>query len=218
MTAWDSVVGHYLGLTNALKAYNKTFKKRVDEEVYELHRHGVVHGTITRIDNVVVTTKAWNMLFALFEWAAATRKARQPETPKLTLCRIVGQMVTTAKLKRKVEAWRPSRLLASDPRLEDHEIHALTVEFLTGWRERNFGALARFPSRQFGKLETTLGQMAARLREGFKGFVLSEFRVTELDNTAQAIWLSRGEATRERLTRNLRVPMDRGGGWRQLRV
>ena len=47
MTAWDSVVGHHLGLTNALKAYDKTVKKRVDEEVYELHRHGIVHGAIT---------------------------------------------------------------------------------------------------------------------------------------------------------------------------
>ena len=27
MTAWDSVVGHHMGLTNALKAY-KTIKKR----------------------------------------------------------------------------------------------------------------------------------------------------------------------------------------------
>ena len=34
-----------------------------------------------------------------------------------------------------------------------------------------------------------------RLRGVFEGFTLSEFRVTELDNTAPAIWLSRGQAT-----------------------
>ena len=64
-------------------------------------------------------------------------------------------MVATARMKRRVKAWKPSRLLVSDARFEDHEINALTVEFLTGWRERNFGALARFPIRQFGKRETT---------------------------------------------------------------
>ena len=85
MTAWDSVVGHHLGLTNALKPFDETIKKRVDEEVYELHRHGIVHGTITRFNNVVVATKAWNMLFALVDWAAATRKAHQPEEPKPTV-------------------------------------------------------------------------------------------------------------------------------------
>ena len=85
MTAWDSVVGHHLGLTNALKDYQKTIKKRVDEEVLELHRHGIVHGAITKFDNVVVATKAWNMLFAVADWATATTKARQPEAPKPTL-------------------------------------------------------------------------------------------------------------------------------------
>ena len=195
MTAWDSVVGHHLGLTNALKAYNKTFKRRVDEEVYELHRHGIVHGTITRFDNVLVATKAWNMLFALVDWAAATRKPRQPEAPKPILRGVVQQMTTTARMKRRLDAWNPSRLLVSDAGFDGHEIHKLTVEFLTGWRERNFGALVRFPSRQFDKRERTHGQVAGRMREVFEGFTLSEFRVTDLENTALAIWLSRGEAT-----------------------
>ena len=37
--------------------------------------------------------------------------------------------------------------------------------------------------------------MAGQLRGAFDGFVLSEFRVTELENAAPAIWLSRGQAT-----------------------
>ena len=195
MTAWDSVVGHHLGLTNALKAYKKPIKKRVDEEVYELHRHGIVHGTITRFDNVVVATKAWNMLFAVVDWAAATEKASQPEAPKPTLRETFQQMGTTARMKKMLEAWKSSRLSDSDAGFEDHEIHSLTVEFLTSWRERNFGALARFPMRQFGNRETTPGKMAGQLRKDFEGFVLSEFRVTELENTKPAIWVSRGEAT-----------------------
>ena len=195
MTAWDSVVGHHLGLTNALKAYKKTIKKRVCKEVYELHRHGIVHGMITKFDNVVVATKAWNMLFALVDWAAATRKANQTEEPKLTLRGLVRQMFANARMKRMIEAWTPSCLSFSDARFEDHEIHELTVEFLTNWRERNFGVLACFPSRQISGRETTPGQMAGQLRRDFEHFVLSEFRVTELENTAPAIWLSRGEAT-----------------------
>ena len=195
MTAWDSVVGHHLGLTNALKAYKKTIKKRVDDKVYELHRHGIVHGMITKFDNVVVATKAWNMLFALVDWAAATKKARQPEEPKLTLGDLGRQVSANVRMKRKIEAWAPSRLSVSDDCFEDHEIHALTVKFLTNWRERNFGVLACFPSRQPSERETTQGQIAGRLRCDFEHFVLSEFRVTELENTAPAMWLSRGEAT-----------------------
>ena len=188
MTAWDSVVGHHLGLTNALKAYKKTIKKRVDEEVYELHRNGIVHGTITRFDNLVVATKAWNMLFAVVDWAVATAKARQPEAPKPTPRETFQQTRTTARM---LEAWISSRLSDSDAGFEDHDIHSLTVKFLSNWRERNFGALARFPMSR----ETTPGKMAGQLRKDFEGSVLSEFRVTELENTAPAIWVSRGEAT-----------------------
>ena len=195
MVAWDSVVGHHLGLTNALKVYDKTIKKRVDQDVYELHRHGIVHGTITRFNNVVVATKAWNMLFAVVDWVTSTKKARQPEAPKPTLWAALRQMARTARMNRKLEAWTPNRLSVSDAHFEDHEIYALTVEFLTAWRDRNFGALARFPSRQSEKREVTFGQKAGQLREVFYGFSLSEFHVGELENTAPAIWLSRGEAT-----------------------
>ena len=72
MVTWDHVVGHHLGLTNALRSFTKTIKRRVDEQVFELHRHGIVHGSLTNYDNVVVATKAWNMLFAVVDWAAAT--------------------------------------------------------------------------------------------------------------------------------------------------
>ena len=195
MTAWDSVVGHHLGLTSALKAYHKTIKKRVDDEVYELHRHGIVHGTITRFDNVVVATKAWNMLLAVVDWATATKKASQPESPKPALWGILRQTATLAKEKKMLEAWKRNRLSDSDAGFEVHEIYILTVDFLSAWRERNFGALTGFPSRRSGKRESTPGQMAGQLREAFDGYDLSGFRVTELENTAPAIWLSRGEAT-----------------------
>ena len=119
MTAWDSVVGHHLGLTNALKAYDKAIKKRVDEEVYELHRHGIVHGTITRFNNVVVATKAWNMLFAVVDWATATKKNRQPEPPKTSFREVLGQMATNRKIKKELETWKPSRLSVADVNFKD---------------------------------------------------------------------------------------------------
>ena len=211
MTAWDSVVGYHLGLTNALKAFNKTIKKRVDEEVYELHRNGIVHGTITRFDNVVVATKAWNMLFALADWAAATRKARQPEPPKPTIQGVVQQMATTARIKARAEAWEPSRLSVSDAGFDDHEIHMLSVEFMTGWRERNFGALVRFPARRFDKRETPLGQMAGQLREAFDGCDLSDFSRDRAGEHRAGHLAIEGRCNRERHARILRMPLDHRG-------
>ena len=160
-----------------------------------MHRHGIVHGSITQYDNVVVATKAWNMLFAIVDWATAAKNIRQPEPPRTSFREVLRQMATNRKIKKELETWKPSRLSVSDAVFQDHEIYTLTVQFLTGWRECNFGALAYLPSRRLDKRETTLGQMAGRLRGVFEGFTLSEFRVTELENIAPAIWQSRGQAT-----------------------
>ena len=66
------MVGHHLGLTHVMKVFGKTFKKRVDEEVFKVHRHSIVHGSVVKFDNIIVATKAWNMLFAIADWGAAT--------------------------------------------------------------------------------------------------------------------------------------------------
>ena len=85
MTAWDSIVGHHLGLTHVMKTFTKSIKKRVDEEVFEVYRHGIMHGTVVNFDNVVVATKAWNLLYAVADWARATRSAATSSEPEPSL-------------------------------------------------------------------------------------------------------------------------------------
>ena len=82
MVAWDSLVGHHKGLLAVMPEFLRTFKKRRDDEVFELHRHGIVHGTITNYNNKVVATKAWNMLGAVADWAAAKEKEAELAEPK----------------------------------------------------------------------------------------------------------------------------------------
>lgn len=38
MVAWDSLVGHHKGLTAVMPIFRKTFKRRHDDEVFEVHR------------------------------------------------------------------------------------------------------------------------------------------------------------------------------------
>ena len=198
MVAWDSVVGHHMGLTHALKTYDKTIKKRKDEEVWELHRHGIVHGTITRFDNVVVATKAWNMLFAVVDWAEATTKSRQPEEPVRTIEELARELIEkvreTSRLRKRLDQWKPTRVTAADHDFDEFEVHALTTEFLNTWRDENFGGMARFPSRRFEK-GLSDKQIAGRLRGLFEHTHLTAFQVTELENDTPTSWLARGSAT-----------------------
>lgn len=194
MTAWDSVVGHHLGLTNALRTFRTSIKKRMDQEVFELYRNGIVHGTVTAFDNVVVATKAWNMLFAVVDWASATTKAKTPPKPEPSLRESLRKLVETTRTKANLEAWRPTTLATGEAGFEVHEMSVRTHAFLRAWQERNFGVLATFPSRQFSESGKSVPQIAGRLRERFDNFNLSSFQVAELENSVPAIWVTRGEA------------------------
>ena len=193
MVAWDSIVGHHLGLTNALKPFKKTIKRRFDDEVFELHRHGVMHGSIVHFDNVVVATKAWNMLFAVADWAKATTKAKEPVASDPSFREFIRDLVANQKVKKQLDAWQPMSLSRGDDEFADHELHQLTVAFLTAWRESNFGALAGLASRRFNAYKSP-GQLAGEMRQVFDGFTLTEFEIAELANSAPAIWLTRGNA------------------------
>ncbi len=57
MDAWDSVVGHHIGLSSAHRSFTKTIKATRTEEVHDLHRHGLVHGTVVNFDNVFVSMR-----------------------------------------------------------------------------------------------------------------------------------------------------------------
>ncbi|MFB8168270.1 hypothetical protein ACFC60_10010 [Kitasatospora purpeofusca] len=65
LKAWDSVVGHHMGLTNAHRTFTKGRSTTNEEPVYELYRNGIVHGSTLNYDNIVVATKAWNRLMAV---------------------------------------------------------------------------------------------------------------------------------------------------------
>lgn len=194
MAAWDSVVGHHMGLTHALETFRKTIKKRIDEEVYELYRNGIVHGSVVRFDDVIVATKAWNMLFAVADWATATLESEKPEEPQPTLRETLRQIRENQRVREQLDAWEPSRLALDDAGFEDLEIYQLTDQFFGAWKGRNFGHLTRFDDRFHSKGENR-GQLAGEMRELFNAFELTDFAITDIENSAPVIWLARGTAT-----------------------
>ena len=193
MVAWDSMVGHHMGLTNALTTFTKTIKKREDSEVFEIYRHGIMHGSIVKFNNVIVATKAWNMLFAVVDWAEATTRANAPVQRKPTFGETLQQLAENRRVRRELDAWRPTSYTRGDDGFQDHQLLRLTNTFLKAWRNSNFGALAALASRRIGR-QKTRSKLAGELREVFDFCNLTEFEVDELEHRAPAIWLTRGTA------------------------
>ncbi|MER7921829.1 MULTISPECIES: hypothetical protein [unclassified Streptomyces] len=189
LRAWDSVVGHHMGLTNAHRTFTKGKSATNEEPVFELYRNGIVHGSILNYDNVIVATKAWNRLFAVADWAQARIKEQQPPPEKASWKEIFAQVAENDKRKRANEAWQSSTLHPGESGFAEHPARELVDEFLTAWIDKNYGQMAQ-------KISTEVRQphgnaMPRLVRIEYEGLDLKSYEIEAIDHTAPAVCLIR---------------------------
>jgi hypothetical protein len=182
--AWDSVVGHHLGLTNAHRTFARSFSKTSDEEIHELYRNGIMHGNLLNFDNEVVATKAWNRLFAVADWATSRQKQSMPKDPEPTFRELAGRIRENEEVKRALAAWRPRVIREEDEGFIHEPLRALADDYLQAWRERNYGKMAGSLASLAKK--GSLARTAGLVREEYEEFDLAEFSIHRLDFQAAA--------------------------------
>jgi hypothetical protein len=194
MTAWDSVVGHHMGLTHAMATFRTTIKKRVDDEVFELFRHGIMHGSVVNFDNVVVATKAWNMLFAVADWARATRKATEPRVPEPSWSDRWSTLKRHGAYKRYESEFVPSTITPSDAGFASNEVVRGASEFLEAWRHERWGLVSAFmPPMLLGS--KSAGETARFNKEVFASHDLTSWDIAALTYDQASTAEIRGVAT-----------------------
>jgi len=185
--AWDSVVGHHLGLAQAHESFSRTFRKRSDEPVRELYRNGIVHGMLTNYDNDVVAAKAWNRLFAVADWASSRQKRDRPPKERASWREVLRTIARNEETRRALDAWRPSSLAVEGPGFDDDEVVAATTQYLDAWRRRNYGLMAGMLSPLVA--DTSAGGTAGQVREAFGDRALADYRLDHVDHPAAAVGL-----------------------------
>lgn len=192
LDAWDSVVGHHLGLTNAHKSFVKSFKVRSAEPVHELHRNGIVHGTLTNYNNLIVATKAWNRLFAVADWACAaeTQQNETARSSEVTLEEIVEHVKSNAEVNAALDAFTPQSLTVDDDALTSHPVYLACNGFLNAWKGRNYGHMARAGTRALGETVAPI-----QLRNDYQEHTLTQFRITAVRHRAASVALVETELT-----------------------
>ena len=185
MHAWDSVVGHHMGLSHSHGTFTKSFRRTSSEEVYELYRNGIVHGMLTNFDNAVVAAKAWNRLFAVADWAEATEKRDIEPVPEPTWRETGRKIMANERRKRELDAWKPQLVRPETQGFEEEDVYKLTQSFLEGWAQNNFGAMAALlaPISQADSPSKSAGQM----RAFYEDVPLQGFEITALDFNAAAV-------------------------------
>jgi hypothetical protein len=226
MTAWDSVVGHHLGLTHAMKTFTKTIKKRVDEPVTEVYRHGIMHGTVVSFDNIVVATKAWNMLFAVADWADATTKAAIPAAPKPTVKDVWNRLVERSEYQRYENNFAPRTETLDDPGFTENEVVVVASAFLDAWKHRRWALVAGFMP-QILRRAVSEGEVARDAKNAYDSYDLADFTITQMmyDRASTAAIFGsasvNGEARRMEFrwvwydaNGDVDIPGSPDGGWR----
>ena len=194
MVAWDSVVGHHLGLTNAMEPFLKTIKKRVDDEVFELHRHGIVHGSVVNFNNVVVATKAWNMLFAVVDWSRQRTKQALPTEDPPTLRETLSKLADHRRRKRARDTFEPSTIASSDPIFPSNEVVEQTELFIEAWTKGQWARLVPLIPSQLVESKST-GEAAVYARDWFDGTTISDVRLDRVEYTQSSVAEVWGSAT-----------------------
>lgn len=195
MVAWDSVVGHHKGLTAVMPVFLRPFKRRYDEEVFEVHRHGIVHGTVVNYNNQVVATKAWNLLAAVVDWATAKRKAAEPPSPKPTWRQTFGALMDHATAQRAREQFTPSSMRATEEGFEtlDAVVHARG--FLEAWKARQWGIVAHSLPSIITKHDSTDGARARRAKETYQHSPLLAYEIESITFPMLSVAVVRASAT-----------------------
>ena len=179
MVAWDSIVGHHQGFTHALVTFKKTIKRRVDEEVFDVYRNGIMHGTVVNFNNPVVATKAWNMLFAVSDWATATDNAKQPPEPKPTFRDTWPVLSRRAIYRRHQREFVTVTVQATDAGFASDEVAQSASGFLDAWENRRWGLVARFRTPMQQGSESG-GRAIEETKERFRRYDLQNWAITSV--------------------------------------
>jgi hypothetical protein len=182
--AWDSVVGHHLGLAHAHKTFTKSTSKTSSQPFLELHRNGILHGTLLNYDNAVVATKAWNRLFAVADWATSMEKKNIEPKPELTWRELFQQISKNEKAKKALDEWLP-RTVEAGAELAEEDVYTRAKTYLDAWKAKNYGAMASLISPMLS--EDTPRQTAGVVRSEFESWDLQDFTIRRADFEAAAV-------------------------------
>jgi hypothetical protein len=185
MVAWDSVVGHHLGLAHAHASFTKPFKKTSTDEVRELYRHGIVHGMLVNYDNEYVGSKAWNRLCAVRDWATSMRKAAEPPKPQPTFIETMRKIDHNRRTREALDAWAPTEVGAGGEGFDTDEVVVASRAYLDGWMRRNYGGMGALVAQLVA--EDTPGKTAGMVREAFADELLAGYELQRVSHTAAAV-------------------------------
>lgn len=184
-SAWGSIISHHKGIERVHnKIYSKPVSKTRTEPVYDLYRHGIMHGTIVDYDNVIVATKAWNLLFSVLDWAKAKKQAEMPKDPGLSIDEFIRRESHRKEGDKIMAKYTPYSLKPTDKDFGTHEAAIASKQFLDYWLKGNYGGMSKYLPNLFKSDGRALPK---RVREEYQTYTLDSYEILEIESTAPVL-------------------------------
>lgn len=195
LTAWDSMAAHSKGL-NVLAGILKQGRKTTrTEEIAIPYRHGIMHGMDLGYANKMVAAKTWAALFATRDWALKVEKGEltsPPEKHRMNWRETFRQFKENRDDKSRLAAWQPR---AIQPGMDIPETGGANMygqgtperklaEFLSYWKERNYGYMARCVPID---IAYSAKELPAQMRKSYGSKHLKAFRFISISDDAAAV-------------------------------
>jgi hypothetical protein len=185
LSAWDSPISHHKGIGSVHRIIFKEISVTITEPVEELYRNGIMHGTVLNFDNIIVATKAWNLLFAVMDWATAKTKAEAPKPPETTWKEVFNQVIEYDKDKKLLDAWSPYILRKGDADFEADLAFVACTDYLEAWKNKNYGKMSTYLSSMITSRHGNA--MPKIVREDYAAYPLETFDILALNHAAAAL-------------------------------
>ena len=185
LSAWDSPISHHKGIGSVRRIVFKEISVTITEPVAELYRNGIIHGTVLNFDNIIVATKAWNLLFAVIDWATAKTKADEPKPPEATWKEVTKQIIEYSNDQKLLDAWLAYVLRKGEAGFEEDPAFVACSDYLEAWKNKNYGKMSTYLSRM---ITSSHGNAMPKIvREDFSIYPLEIFDVLALNHAAAAL-------------------------------
>jgi len=189
LSLFDSMVAHPSSLPAAIAGITKGVRKSSDDVLSQPLRHGILHGRSLGYANRAVCGKVWMLMIALVDWAADkrdedARRAKDEKRRSTNWGDISASLQKNRADKEAIEAFEPCGWEGpfAEGLAEDEPPFAFR-EFLTGWRTRNFGLMAK---RAVNTTRQKHGHLAGRMRGDAEHMELAEFEILSVSQTSVA--------------------------------
>ncbi len=187
----DTIATISVGLPSAQVVFREPVKRRHDEKLFDIKRHGIMHGMETNYNNIVIASKAWCMLFGVCDWAnnlLDTGKESQECEQKIAFSELLDHVRQHEKEKAEFESnfanWQSYEVDFEQMSDADREIIDSVNKYFEAWKVKNYGHLGQFfPNFT----DSSFNKLAAEARSLYEEHPIQSYEIISVNRPAPAI-------------------------------